>query len=142
MIAIKGLKEFQRKLSKIKSKTAIKKRYYKAIVTEFDKWIMKNFQQEGKLAYNGKKWKKLHPATIAWKKKHKKKMILQNSGDLKKKWEHITSDKKAIIRSRQNYAIYHEYGRGVPQRRLLPNEKQKAKIVKELTLIFFKKAKK
>ena len=140
MIAVRGLKEFRQNLNKIKRKTAIDRMYFKAIVTEFDKWIMKNFQQEGRLANRGQRWKKLAPATVAWKKKHKKKRILQNSGDMKKKWQHITSTKTAIIKSKQNYSIYHEEGKGVPQRRLLPDEKQTFAQVKKVTSIFFKKA--
>ena len=141
MIAIRGLKDFRQKIDKIKRKTTIDRMYFKAIVTEFDKWIMKNFQQEGRLANRGQRWKKLAPATVAWKKKHKKKRILQNTGDMKKKWQHITSTKTAIIKSRQNYSIYHEEGIGVPKRRLLPDEKQTLAEVKKVTLIFFEKAK-
>jgi len=140
MIAVRGLKEFRQNLEKIKRKTTIDRMYFKAIVTEFDKWIMKNFQQEGRLANRGQRWKKLAPSTVAWKKKHKKKRILQNTGDMKKKWQHIATTKKAIIKSKQSYAIYHEEGQGVPQRRLLPDEKQTLAQVKKVTSIFFKKA--
>ncbi len=99
----------------------------KAVIT-LDRWIQKNFQQEGGLLKE--KWKPLSPVTIAMRRKgaksHKGHKILQDTGDLRMKWKHYYDNKKAFIRSGVPYAVYHDSEKprksNLPRRQILPDK--------------------
>lgn len=112
-------------------------------LTEVDKWIKKNFKQEGKLAHDGKKWQDHAPSTkkqIARTRrggKHKKSValskspkILQDKGYLRDHWDMKYDKKSGQISSRvQNkgvyYGIAHHEGAGhLPVRRIIPLQRQ------------------
>lgn len=115
-----------------------------------DRWIQKNFQSQGTLAEGGTGWQKLSPATIAGRRKGKKKSlliggqkgqtlvpgtakILQDTGQLRTRWKHYYTARTAVLQSGVEYGIYHEEGRGVPKRKILPTKKQ---ILPELLKLF------
>jgi len=133
---------YEKKIKKITKKIKNQKKLNSAYVTEFSKWISRNFEQEGRLSGDGKKWTKLKPSTIASKRKKGKSKMLHITGDMKKKWEHKATKTMARIRSRQNYAKIHHLGIGVPQRRLLPNDQQKIETILKVAMHFYKEAKK
>lgn len=106
-----------------------------------DKWIQKNFQQEGKLVTPGG-WEKLKPSTIARRRTGKKKSlgkkILQDTGQLRSRWKHYYTNKAAKIETNVPYAIYHDSDKPrkkLPRRQILPDHKH---IEKDLLKIYGK----
>jgi len=95
-----------------------------------DRWIMKNFQTEGKLAHPGKGWQPLSEATIAMRRrgprKERKIMILQDTGTMRSRWKHYWDAWVGKIQSGVDYAYKHHYGQAmfIPPRRILPSQKQ------------------
>ena len=132
---------YDRKIKRITIKIKDQKKLHAAYVTEFSKWISRNFEQEGRLAGRGKKWTKLKPSTVEAKRRKGKSKMLHITGDMKKKWEHTATSKIAKIKSRQNYAKNHHLGIGVPQRRLLPDDQQKKEIILKVAEYFYNNAK-
>jgi phage gpG-like protein len=119
-----------------------------------DRWVQKNFQSEGQMAYSGQGWKPLAESTKAGRlgqrrvkeaAKAKGKpvktatiKILQQSGWLRNRWKHFWNDKYAIIQSGVDYGIYHDSDaprKKLPQRKITPTEKQ---IMPELLKLFGK----
>lgn len=124
-----------RKQKKLDNRTLTNK---KAVIL-LDRWIQKNFQSEGDLAYPGKGWEPLDPKTIAARRKGEKidreDKILQDTGQLRSRWKHTWTQRSAKIQSGVDYGEYHEKGKGVPERRVLPTEEQ---IMPELLKLFGK----
>ncbi len=89
-------------------------------VTVIDGWIQRNFQEEGGLVQSGG-WKPLEASTIRLR-EHGGDRILQDIGDLRSKWKHLYTPKKAAIMSGVDYGEQHDKGIGVPQRKILPRE--------------------
>jgi phage gpG-like protein len=86
-------------------------------VTVVDRWIQKNFQSQGG---NVGGWKPLAEATKTPKRGGDSAKILQDTGTMRAKWNHIATSKEAKIVSGVDYSIYHNEGKGVPERRILP----------------------
>lgn len=118
------LKRIERKQKKLDDRTLTNK---KAVIL-LDNWIQKNFQSEGELAYPGKGWEPLDPKTIKARRtgtnKGRSDKILQDTGQLRGRWKHTWTQRAAKIQSGVEYGEYHEKGRGVPERRVLPTEEQ------------------
>lgn len=128
-----------------KKKVALQHRgntFHQAVIL-IDRWIQKNFQTEGQLAYPGRGWQPLAASTIkarlgqtrvkrAAKAKGKKPAeatlkILQQSGWLRDRWKHYWNDEYAIIQSGVDYGIYHDSDaprKRLPERKITPTEKQ------------------
>ncbi len=98
-----------------------------------EKWIQKNFEQEGALAMEGAKWKPLKPSTIA-RRRHGRNAahagevkILRDRGWLKNKWKPYYSAHKIAYQSMMDYGVYHDSDKPrhrLPQRRIIPRQRQ------------------
>jgi hypothetical protein len=125
--------------------------FHKSVIL-VDRWIQKNFETEGKLAYPGEGWKPLAESTIkqrlrqprvkaAAKKRGKAAgnatlRILQRNGWLKSRWKHYWNDQYAIVQSGVDYGVYHdsyEPRKRLPQRKILPTVSQ---IMPQLIKVF------
>ena len=112
------------------------------IIVELDKWVQKNFEEDGKKAYPGKGWEKLDKRTILAKKKGwgqyvsaTKPLILRNKGLLKSSWGANYTDRGASYFSKRDYGHFHHDGSGhLPERRILPTQKQFAPILRKMGL--------
>lgn len=122
-------RSMERKRKKLKDQS---KANAQAVVIA-DRWIQKNFQEQGK-AVGG--WQPLAPATMAARRRGKKPLgtkILIDTGELRRRWKHLYNSKMAAIQSGVDYAEKHEKGIGVPKRRILPESKD---IMPDLKKIF------
>jgi phage gpG-like protein len=135
IIGFKGLKRNSDRLFKgVKRQRLLNA----ALVAEADKWVQRNFQQEGKLAEGGKGWKKLEPLTIRARRKGSKR-ILQDTGTLRSRWKHLFTSRRAVLQSGVDYAEAHHEGAGnLPRRRITPVGKQFFPTAREVTLKFFR----
>ena len=154
LIQIKGGKELQAALGRKQvALSHMGNPFHKAVIL-IDRWIQKNFQAEGKMAYPGQGWQPLAASTIAARlgqrrvkaaasKKGKARedatlKILQQNGWLRDRWKHYWNDKYAQIQSGVDYGIYHDSDQPrtkLPERKIIPTEKQ---IMPELLKIFGK----
>jgi phage gpG-like protein len=151
-LKFKGLEQLRAGLEKKQSALEHRGNVFHQAVIVTDRWVQKNFQTEGQMAYPGAGWQKLAASTIAGrlgqrrvkeaaKKKGKEPStatlkILQQSGWLRSKWKHFWNDKIAIIQSGVSYGIYHDSDaprKRLPERKILPTEKQ---IMPELMKLF------
>ncbi len=92
-------------------------------VVTLDKWIQLNFRTEGDKVGG---WKPLTDATI-YSRRHGKKAnnstkILQDVGELRKNWKHKWTNFNGYIQSEEDYGEFHNKGKGVPQRRIIPEK--------------------
>ncbi len=134
-----GLTKLVTKAKKIKTKLERRRTINHKAVIVMDRWIQKNFQQQGKLAVQGG-WDDISPATKERRRKgiNKKRRgqfkILQDTGQLRQRWEHVYTNRMAKITSNVDYGIYHEKGtKRIPQRKIMPTEKQ---VMPELKKLF------
>lgn len=154
LIQIKGAAELREALeSKKVAMQHMGNTLHKSVIL-IDRWIQKNFQTEGQLAYPGKGWQPLAASTIASRlgqtrvkraaeKKGKSSSdatlkILQQNGWLRNRWKHYWDNRQAIVQSGVDYGIYHDSSeprKKLPERKILPTEKQ---IMPELIKIFGK----
>jgi phage gpG-like protein len=91
-----------------------------------DRWIQKNFQQEGALAHGGG-WAPLAPGTIVARQKRRagRARILQDTGGLKSRWKRFWDRRRAMVQSAYSFARYHQDGgKHLPQRRIVPTNEQ------------------
>jgi len=125
-MSVKGVRALQRRLKKMKGGISDRRKLNAQIVVVLDRWIQKNFQQQGKLAHSGRGWKALAPATIAQRrKKGAGAKILQDTGQLRSRWKHQWTSKFAKVQSGVPYSEIHHEGLGhIPERRILPTESQ------------------
>jgi len=130
-IEIIGVRALTSIMNKRRDKLANFRRVNAKAVVVVEKWIQKNFQQEGAMAQEGG-WKKLSPATIAMRRSGSSK-ILQDTGRLKNEWKKQWTNKSGIIQASMPYAIKHHKGMGVPKRPILPTEPQ---IMPELLKVY------
>lgn len=106
---------------------------YAKSVTIVDRWIQLNFRMEGKQVGG---WQPLAASTKALRRnKNKGKiLILQDNGDLRGDWDHFWNDRRGVVESKTEYAVYHnsdEPRTKLPQRRITPrNEEIKPDLVK------------
>lgn len=125
---IRGVKALQRRLSRMTKGLSDRRRVNARATVIVDRWIQKNFQKEGQLAYPGTGWKPLKPSTIASRRKGKGKggvKILQDTGHLKGRWKKSWTATFAKVQSGVPYSEIHHEGKGhVPERRILPTDAQ------------------
>ena len=94
-----------------------------------DSWVKRNFNAEGRRHEDSTlHWKPLSPITIA-RRKHGGSTILQDTGNLRRNWEHRATNRAGFLKSRQDYSGAHEEGIGVPQRKIFPTQKQGTALV-------------
>lgn len=125
-MSIKGLKTLQRRISKMGKGLKDKRKLNARAVIAVDRWIQKNFQQEGILAHPGSGWKPLAPATIAGRRKGGGgAKILQDTGTMRSRWKKLWTAKFGKIQSGVPYSTIHHEGKGhIPERRILPTPAQ------------------
>ncbi|MBW2638370.1 MAG: hypothetical protein JRC86_12825 [Deltaproteobacteria bacterium] len=111
-------------------------------VAATDKWIQDNFESQGSLAMGGKGWRSISAQTLLGRREgsgsgsHK---ILQDTGDLKKRWKHTWDHRLGKIQSGVDYAEPHHYGNAwLPVRRILPMDRQIWPILEKLYAKFLK----
>ncbi len=134
-----NLKQVSRALTRKQTKLNKRSIIYKKAVIVVDRWIQKNFDKSGKMAMGGSGWKPLAPSTIraraeGWGdyKKMSRPQILRARGTLKRSWKSDWNNRRGIIESYATgkgstyyYGYAHHEGKGnLPERRILPKEKQ------------------
>lgn len=126
-IVITGAKTSANKMKRRGAKLSSMRSVNLAAVVDLDKWIVKNFEVEGRNHANKSlKWKKSKRAI----KEHGK--TLSDKGLLKRNWDHKATQRTGTLKSDMSYSRSHEDGvpkRNLPQRKILPEEKQAQKIV-------------
>ena len=127
-----GFKAFQASLKKRNAKLKQLQLPNKKATIVMDRWVQQNFRQEG-APVGG--WAPLSARTLAErKKKGKGAKILQDTGRLKSTWKPYYNISIARLRSGVNYGEKHNKGLdGLPQRRILPTEKE---IMPQITPIY------
>jgi len=117
----------------------------KSAVVLVDRFIQKNFQQQGALTTPGG-WKPLALTTIKARRKGKGKgtpKILIDKGWLRQKWKHfyshsigkVTSEARGV-KSGVFYGVFHDEGRGVPQRKIIPAQRHVKSDIEKLYQTF------
>lgn len=140
-ISIKGVNKVKTRMEKNRIRLTKNKVAYQKAVIIIDRWIQKNFEQEGRPT--GKPWDELAESTVLGFSKRRSgkgfKILHGDTGDLKTNWKHWFTTSRAIVRSKTPYAIYHdsdEPRRGpLPRRQIIPDEKH---IADKITKIFGK----
>lgn len=140
MIGIKQLqKHMDSRIQQLENRRSVNAK----AVAEVDKWIQRNFQEQGRLAHPGIGWKPLSPVTILMRRKGPRKtgrfMILQDTGTMKGRWKHFWDPWVAKVQAGVDYAYRHHYGKGVPKRRILPTQAQIGPAIKKLYAEFCEK---
>lgn len=114
-----------------------------AAIIQVDKWVQKNFKQEGSLSGGGSPWKPLAPSTLAGRRKGRgvgSAKILQDKGQLKTRWKHTATARTAVLQSGVPYGDYHDRGTGtIPKRKILPTQRMVKPILKRIYKAFLKK---
>lgn len=143
---LKAVNNFKKRQSALQ--VSQKRKMFKQAAVVTLNWIDKNFKAEGGLHEDKQlKWKPLKPVTIALRRKNTD-TILQDTGRLKSGWDIHVQGAGASVRSRVGYSSLHEKGgtsafRGktvkIPQRKILPTERQALKIVSPVVERYLKK---
>jgi len=139
---IKGINTLARNMLHISKKLKNQRATNHKAVILIDRWVQKNFQQEGKMATHGG-WEPLLAATIKRRRigpkaktKGRKVRILQDTGQLRSRWEHYYTQRMGKVTSAVDYGIYHDEGWGhLPERAIIPTE---AQMMPELLKLFRK----
>lgn len=143
---IVGVAAFQKTMAKKRDRLQQRKKVNAAALAVVDRWIQKNFEEEGKQAVP-EGWKPLHPLTIKARRKGTNKgrvgqvRILQDMGHLKGRWKHLITEKEAKIQSGVSYGLVHHKGsrkKNIPRRPIIPTQKQAAPLIKKVFDHFLK----
>ena len=115
-----------------------------AAVAAVDAWIQKNFEQQGKLAMDGKEWQPLQSQTLS-RRRHGigggGVKVLQDIGTMKKKWKHMWNARVGKIQSGVEYSRYHHEGtKFLPVRRIIPSREQVRPILTAIYKKFIRRA--
>lgn len=146
-LKVSGQQKFLRHVGKVPKRLSNKRGMHLSAVITYERWIKKNFRAEGKNHENGKfKWKPLKESTVERRRKGKGKgqpKILRDTGNLMLRWDRVATNTYGWLRSGVSYSSIHENGdrrRGIPQRKILPSDKQGRKIIKPVFEKFLKEA--
>lgn len=140
-ITIKGTNKVKTRMEKNRVRLTKNKAAYQKAVIVIDRWIIKNFEQEGRPT--GEAWPELAESTIASFSRRRSgkghKILHGDTGDLRTNWKHWFTTARAIVRSKTPYAIYHDSDEprtsNLPRRQIIPDEKH---IIAQITKIFGK----
>ena len=140
-IQIRGTNKVKARMAKRQKKLSRHEVPYKKAVIVVDGWIQRNFQSEGGLL--DQKWPGLAESTQRAKARGRGKkgyrILHGDTGDLKANWKHYFTSRRAIVRSKTPYAIYHDSDQPrkstLPRRQILPDKKH---IQGKITKIFGK----
>lgn len=119
-IKIEGMAKLQARLNRAGAALKNRKRLNHNAVTLVDKWIQQNFQSEGGKVGG---WEPLSPLTIKARRGSRAR-ILQDRGWLKSRWDLIADARQAKIVSKTSYGYFHDKGKGVPKRQIIPTVRQ------------------
>jgi phage gpG-like protein len=138
-VKVLNLKQINKRLRRVHRDIGDPTKFYKMTIIAIDRWIQKNFEEEGAMAYPGAGWKPLAPTTVWARQKgwgdyvaQPDPKILQNKGQLKTRWKMNWNKKQGAIWSGVEYGEFHDQGepvrRGkksgnIPQRKIIPTEK-------------------
>ena len=123
-IKIVGVSVLRKYMSKVNRKLSDRRKANMRAIVVIDRMIQKNFASEGKTFAGG--WQSLAPATVARRRKGSR-TILQDKGDLKKRWKHTATNRIGKIESGVPYGKPHDEGLGhLPKRQILPKVKDYA----------------
>jgi len=124
VVKVVGLGPFIARLNKLPPKLRRKEVMFKKMSIYLMKWIDKNFKTEGRYAQGG--WPKLAASTIRQRRGGGRGgvKILQDTGRGRAsiRTKHTRSYAKAF--TRLDYMVKHHEGKGVPQRKIIPEAKQ------------------
>ena len=141
---ITGLRKLQRVMERRSKRLRQRRTVNARAIAITDRWIQKNFREEGKLAGDGTPWAPLKAATLGRRRKGLKQSsdkILQDTGTLRKRWKSLWTAVSAKIQSGVNYGWFHQHGtRKMPQRKILPTQKQLGPLLKKIYGKFVKTA--
>ncbi len=135
-VDIEGQEKALEKLNKLTKKVTNLVPLHKLWSASVFKWVIQNFEKEGKLAQKGRKWKKLSPITIAARRKGKSPnrgiQILQDTGTLRKSFAFnapvrvtLADRLKSQVGTATKYAKKHQFGikaKRLPKRPMLPEK--------------------
>lgn len=143
-VNVKGLRPWTSDLMKKIHATKNLKPAFKRAVVFYHAWIVRNFNQQGKMHRNSADyWAPLKPSTKARRrKKGKGAKILQDTGALRRDWDMYSANEYGIIRSKHDYSRTHQDGAiitvgkknkkkvRIPQRKIFPDITQGQEIIK------------
>lgn len=126
LIKVVGFNYFQRKMAERAKKLKEMETVNRKATVLVDRWIQKNFQQQGVPAMGGTGWRKLSSQTLKMRRRPGGSIkILQHKGTLRSKWKHLWTRNLAKVQSGVDYAKKHHEGWGpLPVRRILPLARQ------------------
>jgi len=136
-VDLKGSKSLTKKITKLEKRVKNKKTLHELFGVGVYRWVIRNFEGEGKLAEPGRGWTPLSPATILARRRgpnrSRRDAILQDSGKLRASFQsEITgsgglkrksraSNTSVVVGTATVYAPTHQFGRGnIPKRPMLP----------------------
>jgi phage gpG-like protein len=111
-IKVKGLKEFNKKMTQSNKKMSQGRRLHARIGTNLLKLVHKGFKTDG-VAVTGKKWKNLERSTIAARRKGSGEgnpLILRNNRTLERSFTPDWNEKEARVGPAIKYSKPHEFG--------------------------------
>jgi len=121
---IKGLKKVTAGMQNMKPA-------HMAAVIEYEGWIKKNFLKNGAL-HKGGRWKDTADSTKEWKREHgynPSRILVGRTGNLQSRWFRESNNRYGLLRSAVEYSYYHEFGKGVPKRKIFAVDSQVREIV-------------
>jgi len=132
--SIKGLiSKYDKRKKNLKNRRGVN---LSAVVT-IEAWIKRNFTNEGKDHDDpGLRWPPLKASTIKNRRRGRgvgSPKILQDTGNLRNRWDRKADNRSGLLRSRQNYSSIHEEGRpsrNIPQRKIFPTKRQGQDIIR------------
>lgn len=125
-VRIIGLEAAKRLIGRKRLQLANRQIAFKKAVIIIDRWVQKNFQEQGKPVGG---WEPLADATIERRRKGPRGegriAILQDTSTLKKSFKHVIESDYCALVSGVPYGIFHEKGTSkMPQRRILPKVRE------------------
>jgi len=111
-ITLKGLKEFNKKMTDSNKKMSQGRRLHARIGINLLKLIHKGFDTDG-VAVTGRKWKNLERSTILSRRQGSGEgnpQILRDNRDLERSFIPNYTDKEVRVGSAIKYSAYHEFG--------------------------------
>lgn len=129
LTSIKGERELQFKFRRLANQIKSNKTpMYKRIGIKILNAIDENFRTE---SHDGKRWQSLSDRTVFSRRRGPRTgvpKILQDTGTLRRSFAMEADNSKVRVGTNIEYAPQHEYGIGVPQRKMIPSDKKALEI--------------
>lgn len=108
------------------------------VATQLYSWVLTNYEGEGRRVGG---WAPLSPKTVKAKlRKGYSTKILLRTGAMRQNFAQFSDREQAGVGNRTSYSLYHEEGRGLPQRRMMPNADEMNSIGLRVYDLFLKNA--